>query len=78
MKYIEAEVSVVGFAVFAAGIVVGAIISLILSWVAATNSIGFGLECANKVLNDPKVSIDTTYTIHQQDTTVTYHFIKDR
>ena len=60
------------------GILVGAIYSMILIWATAINSTGFGLKCANRVLNNPEVSIDTTYTIHQQDTAVTYHFVKDR
>lgn len=60
------------------GILVGAIFSTILIRATATDAIGFGLECANRVLNNPEVSIDTTYTIHKQDTTVTYYFVKDR
>ena len=60
------------------GILIGAILSAILIWATATNAIGFGLKCANKVLNNPEVSRDTTYTIHEQDTTVTYNFVKDR
>ena len=60
------------------GILIGAILSAILIWATATNAIGFGLKCANKVLNNPEVYIDTIYTIHQQDTIVTYNFVKDR
>ena len=63
---------------FLVGIIFGSIFSAILIWATATNAIGFGLKCANRVLNNPQVSIDTAYTIHQQDTTTTYHFIKDR
>lgn len=59
------------------GFLIGAIFSMILIWATAANTIGFGLVCANRVLNNPKVSIDTTYTICRQDTTVTYHFVED-
>ena len=60
------------------GTLLGAIISTLMIWSTARNAIGFGLKCANKVLNNPEVYIDTIYTIHQQDTTVTYDFVKDR
>jgi hypothetical protein len=60
------------------GSVVGIIFVMLMISMTATNATGFGIECADKVLNNPKVRIDTIYTIHQQDTTVTYHFVKDR
>ena len=65
------------FFCFVVGILLGAIISIILIRATAVNAMGFGLECANIVLNNPEMFIDTTYTIHQQDTTITYHFVKD-
>ena len=75
MNYNKPETFVFGLGI---GFFVGAIVSMILTWATATNAIGFGLECADRVLNNPEVSIDTTYTIHQQDTTTSYHFVKDR
>lgn len=60
------------------GILVGAVFSMLMIRSTANQAIGFGLVCADKVLNNPEVHIDTTYTISQQDTTVTYHFVKDR
>lgn len=60
------------------GILVGAVFSMSMIMITASHAIGYSLECANKVLNNPEVYIDTTYTIHQQDTTVTYYFVKDR
>lgn len=75
MNYNEQQTPAI---VYIIGILIGAIFSMILIWATAINARGFGLKCANKVLNNPQVSIDTTYTIHQQDTTVTYNFIKDR
>lgn len=60
------------------GVIIGFIITMLFTKIAAVNAVGFGLECADKVLNNPQVYIDTTYTIHQQDTIPTYHFIKDR
>ncbi len=63
---------------FLVGVLVGAIFSTILIYATATKAMGFGLKCSNEVLNNPEVHIDTVYTICQQDTTVTYHFVKDR
>lgn len=60
------------------GIIIGFIFTMLLIIITAVRAIGFGLGCADTVLNNPHVSIDTTYTIHQQDTIPTYHFIKDR
>lgn len=60
------------------GILFGAVSSMLMIKTTAIHAIGYGLDCANKVLNNPEVYIDTTYTICQQDTTVTYHFVKDR
>ena len=56
----------------------GAIITMFLIRITANHATGFGIECADKVLNNPEVHIDTAYTICQQDTTVTYHFVKNR
>jgi len=63
---------------FLFGFIFGSIFTMLLIRASAVCAVGFGLECADKVLNNPQVSIDTAYTIHQQDTTTTYHFIKDR
>lgn len=60
------------------GIIVGSIFTTLLIKITAVHATGFGLVCADTVLNNPQVSIDTTYTIHQQDTIPTYHFTKDR
>ena len=58
------------------GFVFTIISSTIVIWHSARNASGFGLKCANEVLNNPKVVIDTTYIINKQDTVATYRFIK--
>lgn len=58
------------------GILIGAIFTAIMISFTASRGIGFGLGCADKVLNNPEMVIDTTYTIHQGDTTAVYSFVK--
>ena len=60
------------------GILIGIIFAMCMTRIAARNAVGFGVECADKTLNNPKVSIDTTYIIHKQDTTSIYHFVKNK
>ena len=60
------------------GLLIGVIFAMSMTRIAARNAIGFGVECADEVLNNPKVSIDTTYIIHKQDTISTYRFVKNK
>lgn len=47
-----------------------------LLWISSLRVSGFAQGVADDVLNNPNVVIDTTITINQQDTVITYHFIK--
>ena len=58
------------------GFVFAIVSCTIVVWHSARNVSGFGLKCANEVLNNPKAVIDTTYIINKQDTVATYRFIK--
>lgn len=64
-----------GFYMFV-GIIIGICLGSLIAEEEARRVKGLGLICAEKIINNPNVSVDTTYTITRQDTTVSYHFVK--
>ncbi len=58
------------------GFIIGIMFSLVAVRSTAKHPQGYGLECANIVLNNPSMAIDTIRTICNQDTTTTYEFCK--